>query len=105
MKLNGPSSCNTLYILLHISMERYSFFIKNTTSYFKNHWTKHRLVFILMLNPNMIMQCNISEIFESFMKFRCRPIMLPLRGLRQPLITPKAQVANGATGISELEDN
>ena len=39
--------------------------------YLKNHWTKHRLVCthfdaFSMLNPNMDMICDISEIFEFF---------------------------------------
>ncbi len=42
-------------------------------AYFKNHWTKHRLVCIhfdafSMLIPNVSTKCNNSGIFENFLK-------------------------------------
>ena len=49
-------------------------FSHNCRGYFKNHWTKYRLVCtqmnaFFMLNPNMAMKIWISKIFEKVGKF------------------------------------
>ncbi len=56
-----------------ISMKDETVVIKNALGYFKNHWTKHRLVCthfdaFSMYISNMDTTVNFSEIFEIFIK-------------------------------------